>query len=92
MSAFVLYKVSSFATICVVGNKNEKEHLMTFKEYKDMIEDRNALEAADRAAFSRDQAAISGGGDPDMCITYVAAVVPVVYAVPGSNSLFCEFP
>ena len=62
---------------------------MTFKEYKDMIEDRNALEAADQAAFSRDQAAISGGGDPDMCITYVK---PVVCAVQESNSLFCEFP
>lgn len=72
-------------------NKNEKKHLMTFKEYKDMIEDRNALEAADQAAFSRDQAVISGGGDPDMCITYVSPVKPVVCAVLESNSLFCEF-
>lgn len=66
---------------------------MTFQEYKDIIEDRNALEAADQAAFSRDQAIISGGGDPDMCITYVFAVKPkpVVCAVLESNSLFCEF-
>jgi hypothetical protein len=56
------------------NNKPRNQNIMTFKEYKDMIEDRNALEAADRAAFSRDQAVISGGGDPDMCITYVSPV------------------
>ena len=72
-------------------NKNEKKHLMTFKEYKNMIEDRNSLEVADRAVFRRDQAVISGGGDPDMCITYVSSVKPVVCAVLESNSLFCEF-
>ena len=54
---------------------------MTFKAYKEMMEDKSALDAADRAAFSRDNATASGGGDPDMAVTFVAAVNPTIPAV-----------
>lgn len=65
---------------------------MTYKAYKQMIremaaldkqmiEDRAALDAYDCAAFSREVATLSGGGDPDMAVTFVAAVPSTPAAV-----------
>jgi len=54
---------------------------MTYKAFKQMIEDQAALNACDCAAFNREVATLSGGGDPDMAVTFVAAVLPLPAAV-----------
>lgn len=54
---------------------------MTYKAFKQMIEDQASLDACDCAAFSREVATRQGGGDPDMAVAFVASVPPRPVAV-----------
>ena len=54
---------------------------MRFKAFKEMIDDQAALDAADCAAFNCEVATRQGGGDPDMAVTFVAAVPSTPAAV-----------